>query len=227
MDGQLPEYGQTGPSMDRPPLRFFRSPSAAASPDVHRVWLDCCLPEIAEMNDILWALDTWARLNCRIEMRQHHHLGHELPYLFWLSPSGVRHECFADTYSHWFICGCIEVKPQATVVPLSTPPTQPLESLSEEEEASLESEAGQLTEEEASKLDEKIDEIRIHSLEEASSLESVSLDDITQLDLKLFLNQGESDNCPTPRPSHNHNTLSEGHVPGQDTPRYGGSPCFS
>lgn len=175
-------------SDERPPLRFFRSPGAVTSPDVHRVWLDCCLSEITEMNDILWALDTWARLNCRIEMRRHHHMGGELPYLFWLSPSGVRHECFADTFSRWFLCGCVEVKvtaepqpqpqPQVVIVPLSqeitTPQEEPLESLTEEEEELL----GQLSAEESAVVDEKIDEFCIHSL---------AADDIMHFNLELFL----------------------------------------
>lgn len=203
MDGQTPE--------DRPPLRFFRSPNATASPDVHRVWLDCCLPEIAEMNDILWKLDTWARLNCQIEMRMHHHLGYELPYLFWLSPSGVRHECFADTYSHWFLCGCIEVKaPQ-----ICAPP-------SEEEETLLE----QLNTEESEKLDQRLEEIRIHSLETVT----VSLDDIAQFDLELFLStgtttQGAPNNCPTPRPFHTQTILFADQMPEPNTPQCDDLPC--
>ena len=175
---------------DRPPLRFFRSPSAVTSPDVHRVWLDCCLPEISEMNDILWALDTWARLNCRIEMRQHHHLGYELPYLFWLSPSGVRHECFADTYSRWFICGCIEVtavapEPQPVIVPLNLPQEitpEPLGSLTEEEENLLD----QLSDEESAAVDRRLEEIRIHSLAD-EKVETFTMDDISHFELERFL----------------------------------------
>lgn len=166
---------------ERPPLRFFRSPTSAASPDVARVWLDCCLPEVAEMNDILWALDTWARLNCHIEMRHHRTHGSELPYLFWRSPSGVRHECFADTFSRWFLCGCVAAEappppsnPQVTIVPLQ------LESLSEEEEELLNG----LSSEESEEVDKKLDEIRIHSLGEP---EPLSIDDIAHFNLEMFL----------------------------------------
>ena len=188
----------------RPPLRFFRSPDSIASPDVHRVWLDCCLPEIIEMNDILWALDTWARLNCRIEMRHHHHQGGEIPYLFWLSPSGVRHECFADTFSHWFLCGCVEVKePRAVIVPLNLP-----QELTSEPLGSLTEEIGQLSSEESATVDQKIDEIRIHSLAEEAT--TFSLDDIAHYELELFLNSSTQaevpGNCSTPRPFDNHAT---------------------
>jgi len=158
---------------ERPPLRFFRSPTSAASPDIARVWLDCCLPEVAEMNDILWALDTWARLNCRIEMRHHRGTGAELPYLFWCSPSGVRHECFADTFSRWFLCGCVAAEtPPVTIVPLQ---------LSEEEDEMLNTE---FTTEENEEVDKKIEEIRIHSLVEP---EPLSVDDIIHFNLDMFL----------------------------------------
>lgn len=100
--------------------RFFKRPPPT-SPDIHRIWNDCCLGDVMEVTDIYWALDTWARLNCSIDMRE------DKPYLFWLSPTGVRHECYADTFAHWFLCGCeeISVKPMA-VTPMASTPTQPL-----------------------------------------------------------------------------------------------------
>ena len=108
-------------------VRFFKRPPPT-SPDVHRIWADCCLPDVAEVTDIYWALDTWARLNCSIDMREGR------PYVFWLSPSGVRHECYADTFAHWFLCGCEEIAPQP--VPLTpngeVQPVFPLEPVAEE-----------------------------------------------------------------------------------------------
>lgn len=188
----------------RPPLRFFRSPGTVNSPDVHRIWLNCCLPEVVELNDILWTLDTWARLNCRIEMRINNHLGGELPYLFWLSPSGVRHECFADTFSHWFLCGCIEVnvEQKAVVVPLNLPPV--ITAASEEEENLLE----KISDEQSAAVDQHLEEIRIHSLAEETV--AFSLDTISHFDLELFLST--STQLDTPRydsahmPFHNHTT---------------------
>jgi hypothetical protein len=82
--------------------RFFKRPTPT-SPDIYRIWNDCCLGDVMEVTDIYWALDTWARLNCSIDMRD------QRPYVFWLSPTGVRHECYADTFAHWFLCGCEEV----------------------------------------------------------------------------------------------------------------------
>ena len=122
--------------MEQPQQRFFRRPPPS-SPDACRIWNECCLPEIIEVTDIYWALDTWARLNCLIEMRG------DRPYVFWTSPSGVRHECFADTFAHWVLCACEEIKPQAQVVALPPQPLTPngeitptwtLESIAEEKE---------------------------------------------------------------------------------------------
>lgn len=183
--------------MDVQPLRFFTSPGAFASPDIYRIWIDCCLPEISKMNDILWALDTWARLNCRIEMRINNHSNNEIPYLFWLSPSGVRHECFADTFSHWFLCGCVEVKAPSVALNL---PVDILTSSSEKEEELL----GQLTDEQSTAVDQQLEKIMIDNLSE----ENVKIDDISHFDLELFLST--STQLDTPRydsahmPFHNH-----------------------
>ncbi len=125
--------------MDESPKRFFRRPPIT-SPDANRIWNDCCLGDIMEVTDVYWALDSWARLNCVIDMREGR------PYVFWTSPSGVRHECFADTFAHWVLCACEEVKVQAPVteevqapLPLTPAneiqPTWNLETINEEEEA--------------------------------------------------------------------------------------------
>jgi hypothetical protein len=85
-----------------------------------------------EVTDIYWALDTWARINCAIDIREGR------PYVFWTSPSGVRHECFADTFAHWVLCACEEIKAQAPPPPTPTSEIQPtwnLEPIAEEEEA--------------------------------------------------------------------------------------------
>jgi hypothetical protein len=108
--------------------RFFKRPTPT-SPDVHRIWADCCLADVAEVTDIYWALDTWARLNCSIDMREGR------PYVFWVSPTGVRHECYADTFAHWFLCGCEEMA--ATPIQPLTPNGEvnvafPLEPVAEE-----------------------------------------------------------------------------------------------
>ena len=205
--------------MEQPQQRFFRRPPPS-SPDACRIWNDCCLPEIIEVTDIYWALDTWARLNCLIQMRD------DRPYVFWISPSGVRHECFADTFAHWVLCACEELKPQAQVVALPPQPPTPnceitptwtLESIAEEKEEDTKNEIifhetrhpedGEFAVvhdafhetrhpedgdafHDVEKIDDSADNIMIQTLKDTEPL-PLTFDEIVQMNLESFLAEEE------------------------------------
>jgi hypothetical protein len=180
--------------------RFFKRPPPT-SPDVHRIWADCCLADIAEVTEIYWALDTWARLNCSIDMREGR------PYVFWLSPTGVRHECYADTFAHWFLCGCEEIALQS--VPLTpngeVQPVFPLEPVAEEEssvddrstvgnEQSVDDRStNEIIFAEVQKIGDDADQaVEKTLMNDLAAAPVLTFEEIVYMNLEQFLNEGES-----------------------------------
>lgn len=179
--------------MDQPQLanpRFFRRPPAS-SPDASRIWNECCLGDVMEVTDIYWALDNWARLNCQIDMRN------GLPYVFWISPSGVRHECFADTFAHWLLCACEEVKEVVSLPPQPLTPVneiQPsftLDPIVEEKEATNE-----IIFHDIQKIDDSADNaiednVFIQTLKGEEEPIPLTFEEIVHMNLEQFLTKEE------------------------------------